>query len=160
MSTLKVGTIQDHANSTTAMTIDSAGRVLQPTKPVFNAFRPTGADIGSGNTYVFNDTSVNIGGGFNTSTGKFTAPIAGTYFFSTTCLTSSNAAANDLQIRVDGTNIAQARVDVGSAAHNSISITVIATLTANQVVDVYVAGGGGMYGSSGRFSTFCGYLIG
>ena len=28
MSTLKVGTIQDHANSNTAMTIDSSGRVL------------------------------------------------------------------------------------------------------------------------------------
>ena len=35
MSTLKVGTIQDHASSTTAMTIDSSGRVLQPAKPAF-----------------------------------------------------------------------------------------------------------------------------
>ena len=65
-----------------------------------------------------------------------------------------------MQIRVDGTNIAQARADVGSAAHNSVSVTVIATLTANQVVDVYIAGGGGFYGSSGFYGTFCGYLIG
>ena len=36
MSTLKVGTIQDHANSITAMTIDSAGRVSQPAKPAFS----------------------------------------------------------------------------------------------------------------------------
>ena len=33
MSTLKVGTIQDHTNSNTAMTIDSSGRVTQTTKP-------------------------------------------------------------------------------------------------------------------------------
>lgn len=30
MSTLKVGTIQDHTNSTTALTIDSSGRVARP----------------------------------------------------------------------------------------------------------------------------------
>ena len=35
MSTLKVGTIQDHTNSNTAMTIDSSGRVTEPTKPCF-----------------------------------------------------------------------------------------------------------------------------
>ena len=35
MSTLKVGTIQDHANSNTAISIDSAGRVTQPNRPYF-----------------------------------------------------------------------------------------------------------------------------
>ena len=30
MSTLKVGTIQDHTNSNNAMTIDSSGRVTEP----------------------------------------------------------------------------------------------------------------------------------
>ena len=37
MSTLKVGTIQDHANSITAMTIDNAGRILTPARPMFYA---------------------------------------------------------------------------------------------------------------------------
>ena len=35
MSTLKVGTIQDHTNSNTAISIDSSGRVTQPAKPAF-----------------------------------------------------------------------------------------------------------------------------
>ena len=35
MSTLKVGTIQDHANSTTALTIDSSGRVARPKVPAW-----------------------------------------------------------------------------------------------------------------------------
>ena len=34
MSTLKVGTIQDHANSNTAMSIDSSGRVTTPARPM------------------------------------------------------------------------------------------------------------------------------
>ena len=148
-----------HSGGTTAMTIDSTGRVLTPARPAFNAHRETGSNISSG-TFVFNSITVNIGGGFNTSTGKFTAPVGGTYFFSTNCLTSSNASANDLQIRVDDTNIAQSRADVGSAAHNTVSVSVIATLTANQVVEVFVAGGGGFYSGTGKFATFCGYLIG
>ena len=37
MSTLKVGTIQDHANSNTAITIDSSGRVTMPQSPNFTS---------------------------------------------------------------------------------------------------------------------------
>ena len=138
----------------------TSGIVSIPPQVAFNAHRNGDGDIASGNTFVFTSTTVNIGNGFSTGTGKFTAPVAGTYFFATTCLTTSNAASNDLQIRVDATNIAQARADVGSAAHNSVSIQVIATLTVGQVVDVYIAGGSGFYGSTGLYSTFCGYLIG
>ena len=37
MSTLKVGTIQDHTNSITAISIDSSGRVTTPVIPRFEA---------------------------------------------------------------------------------------------------------------------------
>ena len=36
MSTLKVGTIQDHANSNTAISIDNTGRVTQPKNLTFS----------------------------------------------------------------------------------------------------------------------------
>ena len=82
MSTIVATNIQSdtikHSGGTTAMTIDSTGRVFQPTKPAFTAHRNSGGDISSGNVMVFNSTTVNIGGGFNTSTGKFTAPVGGT----------------------------------------------------------------------------------
>ena len=42
MSTLKVGTIQDHANSNTAISIDSSGRVTQPAKPAWSVEGITG----------------------------------------------------------------------------------------------------------------------
>ena len=35
MSTLKVGTIQDHSNSNTAISIDSSGRVTLPQRVAF-----------------------------------------------------------------------------------------------------------------------------
>ena len=37
MSTLKVGTIQDHTNSNNALLIDSSGRVTAPANPKFSA---------------------------------------------------------------------------------------------------------------------------
>ena len=48
MSTLKVGTIQDHANSNTALTIDSSGRVGRPKVPawLFNTGNAHGAHNG------------------------------------------------------------------------------------------------------------------
>ena len=41
MSTLKVGTIQDHANSNTAINIDSSGRVKMPNQVLFQAVSET-----------------------------------------------------------------------------------------------------------------------
>ena len=41
MSTLKVGTIQDHANGTTAINIDSAGRVTKPAIACWNVSADT-----------------------------------------------------------------------------------------------------------------------
>ena len=79
MSTLKVGTIQDHANSISAMTIDSAGRVLTPARPMFDVAKSSTQNISSGSvTKVTWDTeNYDIGGNF--ASNKFTAPIAGKY---------------------------------------------------------------------------------
>jgi hypothetical protein len=43
MSTLKVGTIQDHANSNTAISIDSSGRVTLPQRVAFMGQKTNGS---------------------------------------------------------------------------------------------------------------------
>ena len=72
-SILKVDAIQNTAG-TSALTIDSSGRVLQPARPCFTATLTSG-DISSTNDLVFNNEVFDIGGNYSTSTGKFTAPI-------------------------------------------------------------------------------------
>ena len=83
MSTLKVGTIQDHQNSNTAISIDSTGRVLTPARPAFrvsktNQDQPTTS--GNVEKITFNNVDFDIGGNIGT-TDKFVAPIAGIYHF-------------------------------------------------------------------------------
>jgi hypothetical protein len=84
--TLRATTIQ-HTNGTTALTIDSFGRFNNPNQPVFSASR-TGNQTGlncspeSTSVVVYNATSLNIGNCYSTTTGLFTAPVAGRYIFS------------------------------------------------------------------------------
>jgi hypothetical protein len=50
-------------------------------KVAFNAYCSTGGNYGVGQSIVFPDVSLNEGGGYNESTGIFTAPEAGMYLF-------------------------------------------------------------------------------
>lgn len=81
MSTLKVGTIQDHANSNTAISIDSAGRVTEPAKPQWKI--NCAAQTLTTSTWTLMDANsavYNIGNHYNTTSKKFICPVAGVYY--------------------------------------------------------------------------------
>ena len=87
-STLKVNTIA-HSGGTTAMTIDSAGRVSQPAKPAFSVrvgATTTGKDYTSGPQALNEYTAIEFDIGnhvtLNAGNAKFTAPVNGIYHFS------------------------------------------------------------------------------
>lgn len=67
----------------TRMTIDSSGRVSMPYQPRFKAVFSTATDTSyTINTILPYNTSVyNVGTHYNTSTYRFTAPVAGYYYF-------------------------------------------------------------------------------
>ena len=106
MSTLKVGTIQDHANSITAISIDGAGRILTPARPYFRVGMTTSQTGITGYTEIVFDTiKQNIGGHYNNSNGRFTVPISGIYQFGHSVLFQDVATSDDgieLQYRVNG----------------------------------------------------------
>ena len=105
MSTLKVGTIQDHANGNNALVIDSSGRVQQPQKPAFHVYRNTGGG-GGGVTGVvaWNQAKINVGTMTNLSDGITTIPVTGLYhlyFCGLGTNSSGGAMADDLHIRIE-----------------------------------------------------------
>lgn len=72
------------------MRIDSAGRVTKPYQPSFFASGNQGFQTtASGGTIVLDTISFNVGSHYSTSTGRFTAPVAGKYFVSFTSYTQS-----------------------------------------------------------------------
>ena len=66
--------------STERMKIDASGRVTMPYQPSFLAFLTTG-DVTSG-AVLYNNINHNNGSHYTASNGRFTAPVAGYYYFS------------------------------------------------------------------------------
>ena len=64
----------------TGLTVEPAGYITTPLQPSFNAYSNSSSmSIGVGAKFIFNVTTHNVGGMYNTSTGRITAPVAGKY---------------------------------------------------------------------------------
>ena len=78
MSTLKVGTIQDHANSITALSINSAGVLTTGVKHAFYMYRNAAQTINNGtgpNLIQFDQQRINEGSGVTLgASARYTVP--------------------------------------------------------------------------------------
>ena len=128
-STLKVNTIQ-HSGGTTALTMDSTGRILTPARPMFDVAKSSTQNITTGPQKVTWDTeNYDIGGNF--ASYKFTAPIAGKYHMNA-CLTLSTIVA--------GAGIGLIWYKNGSVFrsghHQSTEVNITFAITANAILDL------------------------
>tara|TARA_E500000178_G_scaffold45179_1_gene40316 strand:+ start:692 stop:1177 length:486 start_codon:yes stop_codon:yes gene_type:complete len=159
-SILKVSSIQDPTNSNTALQIDTSGRVTTPARPAFWAYKADDTGIVAAGTYVFNVAPVNVGNCYNTTNGVFTAPVAGLYHFSVSLQLYGANTARSIQYFINGSQF-PAGADAGAvgeldqtARHQTVSLTRIFSLNANDEVTVAHNGFRGMQ------SNFCGFLLG
>ena len=153
---------------TTRMTIDDSGRVTMPYQPAFRAhtFTPT-SGVG---TIVYTVAAHNIGSHYNTSTGRFTAPVAGVYHFDFSVLMGAGSSTEYIRVLFSVNGAGDTRngdtLTGGPGVftdydYHAVQMSHSFYLNANDTVEVKTENPDGQtYQSSGGYGSFSGYLIG
>ena len=134
---------------TERMRISSDGYVTKPNTPAFHVSRQ-GGDVSANNYVTFDHADYNNGSHYNTSDGKFTAPVTGIYFFSAWHFTGGTSA---FYLRINGTTFGEYTWDDTGGCG-----TWVCPMTSGQYAQIYTK-----YtwrGTSDYHNAFCGYLIG
>ena len=157
-SEIGVQTIQ-HTNGTDAMTIDSSGRVGL-SSPVAFYVRSGNSNTSSGNIITSWSTPVvNEGNGFSTSTGRFTAPVAGSYVLSFTLLADPDTTQTNIYLRKNGSYYMKAREDTQNSRYQTISGTAVMSMAVNDYADLLTSGND-LGGHNDEWQHFTGFLLG
>jgi hypothetical protein len=155
-------------NGNIAQTIDYAGRITKPSQPSFMA--SAGYQGSLSTVYLFGTTTGlnpqggstgnldhNISGSYSTSTGRFTAPIAGRYRFHA-CVTSLSTGTINIWLKKNGTQIYVGQ-DSRSSNFGQAHVDVILNLNPNDYIEVYLNNTTAFGSASPACDYFCGYLV-
>jgi hypothetical protein len=143
---------------TQTMGIDSSGRMTLPYQPAFHAYG--NSTWTSPNYLIYPSTNFNVGGHYNTSNGRFTAPVTGTYMFGWTHIGSTNNTVYRYYARVNGSNIS------GSEYGTNGMYTIPWKMNAGDYFQVYFQSDdnssmhGGSASTTNDYPRFWGYLLG
>ncbi len=160
---LRFRSLSDDINSVraNAMTIaGDTGHVNFPTRPMAQVGRSAG-DVSGGNVIVWDYAHVNVGNHYNTSNGRFTCPIAGTYFVAFFMISHGNATF-DVKLQKNGSEYTGMHPysAPNGANHMHLSGTALITCAASDYLTLYI-NSGTLYGqgSGGRHNGATFYLL-
>ena len=138
------------------------GIVRHPKVPAFYAYRNNDSGQKSAGDQVFHATRVNNGSCYNTSNGRFTAPVDGFYLFSASLqLYGGPTGGHAMTFRVNGTdfhgsfNTSNPVYDEREGGHAMLYFTAVIGLVQNDYVHVYTN-----QTVRGMQSYYTGHLIG
>ena len=151
----------DGDNSTARMIINASGQVTKPNQPAFAAYRNAG-DVQSVTTFIYNVAVYNIGSHYNTSNGRFTAPVAGRYQFN--CMMSHNGAGTAsigfFRPQINGVSQSWMFPIGPNIDHYSIGMSFTLNLAVNDYVSISTGTAANILGSGNIHNHFSGYFVG
>ncbi len=143
-----------------------SGVQLQSSQPRFQAYGASGTSGTSGQDWVFPSTYVNVGSHYNTSNGRFTVPVTGTYIFYWSNIGNSQNTVYRYFLRKNGVNIGDLhlRLDTGTVSYkDNGDRKAMLNLVAGDYVNVYFTSDNGSASynvANAEYSWFGGYLLG
>jgi len=144
------------------ITIDGTGRVINVSQPSFHAYFNTyWTETTSSTVLVFDTTAYNIGSHYSTSTGRFTAPVAGKYLFTFHAFlhtTYDNDTDSYFGLSKNGSGWATTNHGV-EGQDGGQSISAVISLAASDYVSVLLSSGS-ISGAGGVYNSFTGHLLG
>jgi C1q domain len=153
---------QNSTGSAVGITLDSAGRVNMPNQPAFYAVKTATFGGAPGVITSYDIVYVNVGNSFNPSTGRFTAPVAGTYQFSFYRLGYAGNGHTDDYLRKNGALLSgywlRSYYPSGEGGVNQM--VAYMTLAINDYVDFYVPSNQTIYSDPNGWIRFGGHLVG
>ena len=95
--------------------------------------------VSSGNNIVGGAVEHDIGSNYNSSNGRFTAPIAGRYFVSFGCLTNAGNGRLELELHKNGTLFLRANESTGPSNYGGATNSGVISLNANDYINLYLS---------------------
>lgn len=141
------GTVADQILANATPLIDSSGRMTNTNQPAFSVYNGTNIvnTTGDGTNYtiLFDTSSLNVGTGYATGTGLFTAPVAGNYLFTYSFFVTTTSVYTAISsfLIINGTNRYKAIPALQNATSNSTyqSFSIFIPLSASDTVGVVFA---------------------
>ena len=146
-----------------------SGYVFKPNQPAFYAHSGGAGPSGysSPTTAQFSTIITNIGSGFNNSTHRFTAPVAGRYLISASASFGNNSTLNTwvaIRLYKNGSVLSAENYMLGHVSntgssnnYDNVSGVVIVALAAGDYLHVSLEHS--VFNGSMTYGHFCGYLI-
>ena len=152
------GVMLSTLGGTERLKVDTYGRVTMISQPSFYATSTAGStSYTASEVIVFNTTRHNIGSYYNTSNGRFTAPVAGRYLFTFNCY-AYGGYTTQITLTINGSQYEPQDVNplsfMGASSSLSTGFTLILQLSAGDYVEPRVRTGGSaqIYRAHSHFS--------